>query len=257
MSDWNARQYLKFKNDRTQPAIDLAARLNCEAPAKALDVGCGPGNSTAVLKARFPKARVIGADFSENMVETAKKDNPELEFIRCDISADIDSLPHDFDIVFSNACLQWVPDHPSLLPQLMSLLKPGGFLAVQIPMNYQEPIHRIIESTVSHSPWTELIPYMRLFHTLSQEQYFDILSDISTDFTLWQTTYLHRLPSHQAIMEWYSSTGLRPYLDAAVTKEARDNFYQEVFRQVQDEYPVQKNGEVIFRFPRFFFIAEK
>lgn len=256
MSDWNARQYLKFKNDRTQPAIDLAARLNCEAPAKALDVGCGPGNSTAVLKARFPKARVIGADFSENMVETAKKDNPELEFIQCDISADIDSLPHDFDIVFSNACLQWVPDHPSLLPRLMSLLKPGGFLAVQIPMNYQEPIHRIIESTISYSPWTELIPYMRLFHTLSQEQYFDILSDISTDFTIWQTTYLHRLPSHQAIMEWYSSTGLRPYLDAAVTKEARDDFYQEVFRQVRDEYPVQKNGEVIFRFPRFF-IAEK
>lgn len=257
MSDWNARQYLKFKNDRTQPAIDLVARLNCDAPAKALDVGCGPGNSTAVLKARFPKARVIGADFSENMVETAKKDNPELEFIRCDISADIDSLPHDFDIVFSNACLQWVPDHPSLLPRLMSLLKPGGFLAVQIPMNYQEPIHRIIESTISYSPWTELIPYMRLFHTLSQEQYFDILSDISTDFTIWQTTYLHRLPSHQAIMEWYSSTGLRPYLDAAVTKEARDDFYQEVFRQVRDEYPVQKNGEVIFRFPRFFFIAEK
>ncbi|WP_300685677.1 methyltransferase domain-containing protein [Acutalibacter sp. 1XD8-36] len=257
MSDWNARQYLKFKNDRTQPAIDLVARLNCDAPAKALDVGCGPGNSTAVLKARFPKARVIGADFSENMVETAKKDNPELEFIRCDISADIDSLPHDFDIVFSNACLQWVPDHPSLLPRLMSLLKPGGFLAVQIPMNYQEPIHRIIESTISYSPWTELIPYMRLFHTLSQEQYFDILSDISTDFTIWQTTYLHRLPSHQAIMEWYSSTGLRPYLDAAVTKEARGDFYQEVFRQVRDEYPVQKNGEVIFRFPRFFFIAEK
>ena len=235
MSDWNARQYLKFKNDRTQPAIDLASRLNCSAPAKALDVGCGPGNSTAVLKARFPKAQVIGADFSENMVETAKKDNPELEFIRCDISSDIDNLPHDFDIVFSNACLQWVPDHPSLLPRLMSLLKPGGFLAVQIPMNYQEPIHRIIESTVSHSPWTDLIPYMRLFHTLSQEQYFDILSDISTDFTLWQTTYLHRLPSHQAIMEWYSSTGLRPYLDAAVTDAARCDFYQEVFRQVREE----------------------
>lgn len=255
MSDWNAQQYLKFKKERTQPAIDLAARLEYDSPYKALDVGCGPGNSTAVLKARFPGAHVTGADYSENMVETAKKDHPELEFIRCDISADLDGLPHDFDIVFSNACLQWVPDHPALLPRLMELLKPGGLMAVQIPMNYQEPIHRIIESTVSL--WAELIPHKRLFYTLSQEQYFDILSEISTDFTLWQTTYLHRMPSHQAIMEWYSSTGLRPYLDAAVSEEARDGFYLEVFRQVKKQYPVQKNGEIVFRFPRFFFIAQK
>lgn len=257
MSDWNAQQYLKFKKERTQPAIDLAARIEYDAPAKALDVGCGPGNSTAVLKARFPGAHIIGADYSKNMVETARKDHPELEFIRCDVSSDIETLPNDFDIVFSNACLQWVPDHPALLPRLMGLLKPGGLLAVQIPMNYQEPIHKIIEATVAQSPWTELIPYMRLFYTLTQEGYFDILSEISSDFTLWQTTYLHRMPSHKAIMDWYSSTGLRPYLDAAVSEEAREEFYQEVFRQVKVEYPVQKNGEVIFRFPRFFFIARK
>lgn len=257
MSGWNAQQYLKFKKERTQPAIDLAARIEYDAPAKALDVGCGPGNSTAVLKARFPGANVTGADYSGNMVETARKDYPELEFIKCDISAELDSLPHDYDIVFSNACLQWVPDHPSLLPRLMGLLKPGGLLAVQIPMNYQEPIHKIIEATVAQSPWTELIPYMRLFYTLSQEQYFDILSEVSTDFTLWQTTYLHRMPSHQAIMDWYSSTGLRPYLDAAVSEAARDGFYQEVFSQVREQYTIQKKGEIIFRFPRFFFIAQK
>lgn len=257
MSDWNTQQYLKFKKERTQPAIDLAARLEYDAPVKALDVGCGPGNSTAVLKARFPGAHVIGADYSENMVETARKDHPELEFIRCDVSSDLETLPNDFDIVFSNACLQWVPDHPSLLPRLMGLLKPGGLLAVQIPMNYQEPIHKIIEATVARSPWTELIPHMRLFYTLTQEGYYDILSEISPDFTLWQTTYLHRMPSHKAIMDWYSSTGLRPYLDAAVSEEAREGFYQEIFRQVKAEYPVQKNGEIIFRFPRFFFIARK
>lgn len=257
MSDWNAQQYLKFKKERTQPAVDLAARLEYDAPINALDVGCGPGNSTAVLKARFLGAHVIGADYSENMVETARKDHPELEFIRCDVSSDLETLPNDFDIVFSNACLQWVPDHPALLPRLMGLLKPGGLLAVQIPMNYQEPIHKIIKATVAQSPWTELIPYMQLFYTLTQEGYFDILSEISSDFTLWQTTYLHRMPSHQAIMDWYSSTGLRPYLDAAVNEEAREGFYQEVFRQVKEEYPVQKNGEIIFRFPRFFFIARK
>ena len=257
MSDWNARQYLKFQKERTQPALDLAARLEYDSPAKALDIGCGPGNSTAVVKARFPGARVIGVDSSQNMVETAQKDHPELEFIQWDITTDLDALPHDFDVVFSNACLQWVPDHSSLLPRLMSFLKPGGLLAVQIPMNYQEPIHRIIETTVSRSPWTEKIPYMRLFYTLTQEEYFDVLSRTASDFTLWQTTYLHRMPSHQAIMDWYSSTGLRPYLNAAVDEAAREEFYQEIFRQVQEAYPVQENGEIIFRFPRFFFIARK
>ena len=257
MSDWNARQYLKFQKERTQPALDLAARLEYDSPAKALDIGCGPGNSTAVVKARFPGAQVIGVDSSQNMVETARKDHPELEFIQWDITTDLDALPHDFDVVFSNACLQWVPDHSSLLPRLMSFLKPGGLLAVQIPMNYQEPIHRIIETTVSRSPWTEKIPYMRLFYTLTQEEYFDVLSRTASDFTLWQTTYLHRMPSHQAIMDWYSSTGLRPYLNAAVDEAAREEFYQEIFRQVQEAYPVQENGEIIFRFPRFFFIARK
>lgn len=257
MSDWNARQYLKFQKERTQPALDLAARLEYDSPAKALDIGYGPGNSTAVVKARFPGARVIGVDSSQNMVETAQKDHPELEFIQWDITTDLDALPHDFDVVFSNACLQWVPDHPSLLPRLMGFLKPGGLLAVQIPMNYQEPIHRIIETTVSRSPWTEKIPYMRLFYTLTQEEYFDVLSRTASDFTLWQTTYLHRMPSHQAIMDWYSSTGLRPYLNAAVDEAAREEFYQEIFRQVQEAYPVQENGEIIFRFPRFFFIARK
>lgn len=257
MSDWNARQYLKFQKERTQPALDLAARLEYDSPAKALDIGCGPGNSTAVVKARFPGAQVIGVDSSQNMVETARKDHPELEFIQWDITTDLDALPHDFDVVFSNACLQWIPDHPSLLPRLMGFLKPGGLLAVQIPMNYQEPIHRIIETTVSRSPWTEKIPYMRLFYTLTQEEYFNVLSRTASDFTLWHTTYLHRMPSHQAIMDWYSSTGLRPYLNAAVDEAAREEFYQEIFLQVQEAYPVQENGEIIFRFPRFFFIARK
>lgn len=254
---WNALQYLKFERERTQPATDLAARLDLSSPHRILDLGCGPGNSTAVLKNRFPEAQITGADSSGSMVEAARKDYPELEFIQRDISTELNKLPHDLDIAFSNACLQWVPDHPALLPRLMSLLKPGGLLAVQIPMNHQEPIHKIIERTAAQSPWNQRIPYMRLFYTLSQEEYFDILADIASDFTIWQTTYLHRMPSHQAIMDWYSSTGLRPYLDAAVDEEVRNGFYHEVFRQVQEEYPIQKNGEIMFRFPRFFFIAKK
>lgn len=256
MSDWNPELYLKFKKERTQPSLDLAARLD-GSPAKVLDVGCGPGNSTQVVADRFPGAKVIGIDFSPNMVEAARKEHPALEFMQCDVSGPMEELPHDFDLVFSNACLQWVPDHPVLLPRLMGLLKPGGTLAVQIPMNFKEPIHRIIQRTVELPQWRERIPYHREFYTLKQEEYFEILAKIASDFTLWETVYLHRMPSHQAIMDWYSSTGLKPYLDAAVDQEARQGFYDEVFRQVKEAYPVQENGEVIFRFPRFFFLARK
>ena len=165
MSDWNPALYLRFKKERTQPAEDLAARLEL-TPAKALDVGCGPGNSTQVVANRFPGAKVLGVDFSSNMVGAAQRAHPELEFLQCDVSTQLDTLPHDFDLVFSNACIQWVPEHPRLLPGLLSLLNPGGVLAVQVPMNFQEPIHQIIARTVEREEWRERIPYHRSFYTL-------------------------------------------------------------------------------------------
>lgn len=254
MADWNPELYLKFKRERTQPALDLAARLDL-FPAKALDVGCGPGNSTQVVAQRFPGVKALGVDSSASMVEAARRAHPELEFRQCDVSAQLDALPHDFDLVFSNACIQWVPDHPRLIPGLLGLLRSGGLLAVQVPVNFKEPIHQIIQRTVEREEWRERVPYHRSFFTLTQEEYFDLLAENARDFTMWETTYMHRMPSHQAIMEWYSSTGLRPYLDAAVDQEAREGFCEEVYRQVKEAYPVQGNGEVIFRFPRLFFIA--
>lgn len=254
MADWNPELYLKFKKERTQPALDLAARLEL-FPAKALDVGCGPGNSTQVVAQRFPGVKLLGVDSSASMVDAARRAHPEMEFLQCDVSAQLDALPHDFDLVFSNACIQWVPDHPKLIPGLLGLLKPGGVLAVQVPVNFEEPIHQIISRTVEREEWRERIPYHRSFYTLKPEEYFDLLAESAGDFTLWETVYMHRMPSHEAIMEWYSSTGLRPYLEAAADREAREGFYGEVFRQVKEAYSVQGNGEVIFRFPRLFFIA--
>ncbi len=254
MSDWNPQQYLKFKKERTQPAWDLAARIEIAA-SRALDVGCGPGNSTQVLCNFFPYMEVTGVDSSAAMIETARREHPALHFQQCDISTGLDSLPTDYGLIFSNACLQWVPDHQTLLPRLMDHLCPGGALAVQVPVNFDEPIHQIIARTVELPQWRERVPYHRHFYTLRAEEYFDLLAETAEDFTMWQTVYMHRLPGHAAIMEWYSSTGLKPYLDAAVDEEARDGFYYEIYRQVKEAYPIQANGEVIFRFPRLFFIA--
>lgn len=256
MSEWNPQRYLAFEKERTQPAIDLAARLSL-SPARVLDIGCGPGNSTQVLARRFPLAQVTGVDSSAAMIRAAKKACPGLNFVQCDAGGPLDALGKGYDLVFSNACIQWVPDHPRLLPRLMSLLAPGGILAVQVPVNEKEPIQQIVERTAALPQWQERAPCGQRFHTLAREAYFDLLAEIAEDFTMWETVYMHRLPSHQAIMDWYSSTGLRPYLEAAVDGAAREGFYQDVFRQVREAYPARKNGEIIFRFPRLFFLAKK
>ncbi|MDE6732192.1 MAG: methyltransferase domain-containing protein [Oscillospiraceae bacterium] len=255
MADWNSEQYLKFKAQRTQPAIDLAARLE-GSPREIIDLGCGPGNSTRVLKNRFPNARIIGADASENMLEKARLDNPDLEFLLLDLNGDLSASNGKFDVVFSNACFQWVENHRELLPRVFGLLKPNGALAAQIPMNFDEPIHKIITSISESEKWRGKFPEKRIFHTLTQPEYFDILSELTDNFELWQTTYFHRMPSLESIIEWYRSTGLRTYL-AALSEADGEEFIADVSEELKLEYPKQQNGEIIFKFPRFFFIAKK
>ena len=256
MSHWNAAQYLKFQKERTQPAIDLANRIPLSSPESILDIGCGPGNSTQVLADRFPHGKILGIDNSQDMIAAARSQYPELEFALCDAGSSLSSLGKKFDLVFSNACIQWIPNHPALLSEMMKLLNPGGVMAVQTPMNYEEPIHRIIATLAESGQWKEKIGNPRIFYNLTPGGYFDLLSDISSDFTLWNTTYFHRMPSHESIMEWYKGTGLRPYLNALEGQD-REDFERQVFHEVSKAYPKQKNGEIIFRFPRLIFMAVK
>ena len=255
MTNWDSAQYLKFEQERTQPAIDLATRITCNTPHAVLDLGCGPGNSSRVLARRFPGARILGIDSSPEMIDTARGNQPDLDFALCDAGKDLPNLGHgSFDVVFSNACVQWIPDHPGLLRDMLSLLRPGGVLAVQTPMNYEEPIHRIISELVAGTTWKGAFTNPRIFHNLLPGQYFDLLSDLAADFTLWQTTYYHVLGSHADIMEWYRGTGLRPYL-CALSEADQATFARDVYDQVVQAYPKQRDGRIIFRFPRFFFTA--
>ncbi len=256
MADWNSALYLKFKSQRTQPAIDLAARIDVEDPLDIIDIGCGPGNSTRIIKQRFPDARVIGADYSDNMLEAAQKDNPGCGFIKLDAGGDLSDLAGKFDVVFSNACIQWIPEHRKLLPNLFSMLKSGGVLAVQVPVNFEEPIHKITTKTAASPKWSKELSDPQFFFTLSEEEYFDILSDLTDDFELWKTVYCHRLPGVESIIEWYRSTGLKPYLDQ-LSENGRNDFINDVRTELIKEYPARKNGEIIFRFPRLFFIAKR
>ncbi len=255
MSDWNSEQYLKFKKERTQPSIDLVNSIKTENPVNIIDIGCGPGNSTRVLKNKFPNAKVIGADFSPNMIEKAKKENPDIEFVIFDAANDFEKLNTDFDVVFSNACIQWVPNHKKLLSDMMGILKPNGVLAVQVPVTVEQDMHKVRNNVVKQPRWKRIAD-ARTFYTLNDFEYFDILSEISSDFKIWKTIYYHRMPSYQSILEWYRSTGLKPFFDKLDDEES-NLFEKDILSEIEKQFPVQQNGEIIFRFPRLFFTAVK
>ncbi|MFR5875775.1 MAG: methyltransferase domain-containing protein [Eubacterium sp.] len=258
MSDWNSKQYLKFEKQRTQPSIDLAMHLNIESPKKILDIGCGPGNSTNVLSQRFKDAYILGVDSSENMIKSAKEKYPDIRFEICDAANDLNKLDNDFDIVFSNACIQWIPDHKKLLPDMMKRLKKGGVLAIQTPLQYKQKIRKIISSVAQTQRWSSKFNFAasRVFYNLMPAEYYDILAEISDDFDMWETTYYHRMPSHQSLIDWYKGTGLRPYLNQ-LNDADKIEFEKDIFEEVKRAYPVQENGEIIFAFPRLFFTAKK
>jgi len=253
MSDWNSAQYLKFENERTQPSIDLVNRIPVKNPKMILDVGCGPGNSTQVLGNKFPDACILGIDSSENMVFTARKDYPDLNFRVCDAGAELFSLGNDFDIVFSNACIQWIPNHGQLLENMLGLLKKGGVLAVQVPMVDKETIHKIIGEVCRTQKWREYFQDKRVFRNLTGGGYFDVLSRISAEFSMWETVYYYIMKSHDDILEWYRGTGLRPYLNVLNDTE-KGEFENNIMKRIVQCFKRQKNGEIIFRFPRFFLL---
>lgn len=256
MTQWNAEQYLKFEKQRTRPAIDLSARIPIAHPKKIVDIGCGPGNSTAVLQQRFPEAEILGVDASDEMVRAAREAHPDLHFEKCDAQIDLPTIGTDYDVVFSNACLQWIPDHPAMVRHMLDVLHPGGILAVQIPITGDEPIHKILMKLVQSPQWKQSFLRPRAMYCLTPSSYYDLLSETTQDFHIWQTTYFHHMPNHEAIVEWYRGTGLRPYLNA-LHPDRRERFVEDVRKEVRRAYHAQKDGTVIFRYPRLFFVATK
>lgn len=255
MSQWNSEQYLKFKKQRTQPAIDLAKRIPIEHPQNILDIGCGPGNSTSVLKKMFPNANILGVDSSENMIKRAKESYSDIDFRLCDVTTELDTLD-EYDIIFSNACLQWIPNHKEFIPRLFTKLNKNGVLAVQMPMNGQETLFKIISDVTSDPKWNFSSMKLETNETLLPDEYFDILSCSSNNYDIWETIYYHNMPSVEAMVEWVKGTRLRPYLNA-VDKETAESIEKEITERAIRTYNKQSNGEYIFKFRRFFFIAIK
>lgn len=252
MSDWNSSQYLKFEKQRTQPARDLLARLKDFSPRTAADIGCGPGNSTSAIADFFPNADIIGIDSSANMIERAKSKYPNLNFKLCGAS----ELDGKYDLLFSNACLQWIPNHEKLIPTLMDKLNENGVLAVQIPMNGEEPLFRLIKEIAEEPKWGLQNASIQPNETLTPTEYFNILTDCASSFDIWEVKYYHNLPDHRALVDWVKGTRIRPYLDC-MSEAQGEAFENEILERSKELYPIQNNGEVLLGFRRFFFTAVK
>ena len=253
---WDSETYLKFEKERTQPAIDLVRRVEGRKVSSALDVGCGPGNSSAVIKRVFTDANILGIDFSADMIERAKKDYPGITFEQWDADVFAEETGRKFDLIFSNACLQWLPDQFKTITNLYKLLNHGGIMAIQIPCNFDEPIHRLIHKVVTDEKWRTVFKSQRHYVMGTVEEYYDVLSGLSDAFDIWTTTYHHVLPSYEEIWSWYEGTGLRPYL-SQIDDSMKDEFKKDIMDEIKKSYPLQKNGKVIFDFPRLFFTVEK
>ena len=254
MPSWDSTQYLRFANERTQPAVDLAARIAVEAPARVVDLGCGPGNSTAVLARRWPGAALTGLDNSASMLAAAAKALPAAKWIAGDIARwEPDAL---CDVVFSNAALQWVPDHRREFPRLLRHVAPGGALAVQMPANIDAPPHRIMRELASSAAWQSHFQTLpREWHVHAPEFYYDILSPHASRVELWTTDYYHVLADLDAIVEWYRGTGLRPWLEALPDDATRTSFLGAYRARLVPYFPSRADGKVLFPFHRLFVIA--
>jgi trans-aconitate 2-methyltransferase len=254
METWNPDLYLKFEEERTQPARDLVARIQLHSPKRIVDLGCGPGNSTRVLRARWPEADILGMDSSAGMIEKARRSNPHGKWLQADIRA---WNPGEmFDVVFSNATLQWIMDHDALIPRLFGWVRPGGALAVQLPSNQEAPLHKALIRVSRRDEWKArtdgcagLIVYQ------SPEFYYGILSGLTPYVHLWKAVYYHVLENHQGLIDWYSSTGMKTYLERLPEESQKDAFRAQVLEECRDSYLLQRDGRILYPFERLFFIA--
>lgn len=251
---WNPELYLTFAGERTRPSVDLAARVAVADPRTVIDLGCGPGNSTAVVRARWPNAAVTGLDSDPAMIATAEKSDAGVRWVLADAATW--EPAERFEVVFSNALLQWLPDHETLLPKLLRAVAPGGALAIQIPAHTFSPLHRHMLDIAGEPGWPEHLRSAR--HALTSSEpafYYDILCDRAAKLDLWVTEYCHILNGPDDILTWIRGTGLRPFLQALPDETERARFEAELLKRVTVSYPRRRDGKVAFPFRRLFLIA--
>jgi len=258
-TNWNPEQYLKFGDHRLRPAFDLIARIPVAAPNVVYDLGCGAGNVTRILSDRWPSASVIGVDHSKQMLEKARLESDRIRWVQEDVA---DWIPEQSpDLVFSNATLHWLPDHDILIPRLAAFIRPGGCLAIQMPLSFDLPSHQLMREVLasgnSGAAFGSQVLRDRLSHrpVANAACYHDILSRCSQQVDVWETEYLHILEGDDPVLEWVKGTGLRPVLNELQGDECER--FLDIYRsRLNEAYPKRPDGHTLYPFRRLFVVAQ-
>ena len=251
MHTWDPDRYLTYADERGRPFVELVGRIGAQDPRTVVDLGCGPGNLTALLAERWPAADVRGVDSSPEMVAAARRDVPGIAFEVADLR---DWRPvRPVDVLVSNATLQWVPDHLELLPLLVDRVTPGGWLAFQVPGNFDEPSHTIRGELAAEEPYAAHTVGVAVPASHDPAVYLEALTALGCTVDAWETTYLHVLTGEDPVFTWVSGTGARPTLQA-LPDGLREQFEEEFKRRLRAAYPPGEQG-VVLPFRRIFVVA--
>jgi trans-aconitate 2-methyltransferase len=254
-ASWDPAQYLRFSDERLRPALDLLAQVPLTSPAQVVDLGCGAGNVTAILRQRFPDAAVLGVDGSEAMLAKARVAAPDCRFIQADFATWTPEIPPE--LIYSNAALHWAKGHETLFPRLVSLLAPNGVLAVQMPAMHDAPLRRLQNEVAAEGPWAPLLADAGFARgLLPTGQYYDLLRPLLATLDIWETTYLHVLHGEDAVTEWAAGSSLRPFLDK-LPDGLREQYRAAYSAAIRSHYPRRPDGSTLLPFRRLFLLGRK
>ena len=250
---WDPDIYLTFAGPRFRPALDLLQRITLDTPSHIVDLGCGTGNATPLMRRRWPDARITGVDGSPDMLARAREAHPDVTWMEADIAEwSPDEAP---DLVFSNATLQWLNDHETLFPRLLSKLVPGGQLAVQMPRNYLEPGLALVNETALDGPWrANLAAIVRSIPVQEPAYYYRLLRPKVAELDIWESNFIHVLEGDNPVADWTKGAWMSPLL-AALDDPERSEYEAEYRRRVALAYPKEPDGTTLFPFQRMFFVA--
>ncbi|MGN6721262.1 MAG: methyltransferase domain-containing protein [Marmoricola sp.] len=249
---WDPQLYMRFGDERSRGLVDLLSRVGSDEPGEVVDLGCGPGNSTAVLAQRWPTANLRGIDSSPEMIEQARASLPTASFEVADLRTWLER-GEQAEVVFTHATLQWVPGHLDLMSELVASVRQGGWLAIGVPGNFAEPSHRLREELAAEAPYCDFTEGVASPFAHDPEVYLRALRALGCRVDAWETTYLHQL-GPDGVFEWVSGTSAGPTLQA-LPEELRSDFETELRARLRGAYPVE-DGMVVLPFRRVFVVAE-
>jgi trans-aconitate 2-methyltransferase len=249
---WDPALYARFQAERSQPFHDLAALVQPAEAMRVIDLGCGSGELTAWLHEQLPAANTLGFDSSETMLDIARAQmRQRLRFERGDIGR-LDSEPwgaEAYDLVFSNAALQWLPDHEALFPRVANLVAPRGQLAVQMPANESHVSHTTAMALAREEPYaTALEGYERPLTVLPPERYAALLHSLGFEEQhVHLQIYVHELPGAESVVDWVSGTFLTAYR-SRLDEDLYASFLEEYGRRLIEALGPQR--PYVYTYPR-------